>query len=377
MKKFPIILVAALSLCQSAKCQLTDNGFYRVQNTTTNRYISIVDNKSYTQLITTSPDLYALKTIYTYDKVLSDPSTVFYIEKKSYNQTYSSDVCNIHGQGVDMYKIISHYLYVRDETKGTGNNYRAFAVESGIYYLCDNNGTSDNGALATNKTNKFWKINPFDAGSNNYFGVLPTVYADGKYFATLYCGFAYNHYSEGMKTYVVDRIWDGKVVIREVEGTVPSMTPVIIECGSDNISENRLDFTMENGTNIASNQLKGAMFNIYYREHNNRVLNDPNTIRVLGVCSDGKPGFITKSTTELTALPANTAYLQVAAGSPTELPLITYEEYAAGIDDVSMDEQRISDITTLSGVTVRKKATSTKGLRPGVFIWNKKKIVVK
>ena len=193
----------------------------------------------------------------------------------------------------------------------------------------------------------------------------------------MYGGVADNHYSEGMKTYVVDRVWDGKVVIREVEGTVPRMTPVIIECGSDNISDNRLNFTMDNGSNIESNKLKGVMFNIYYREHNNRVLNDPNTIRVLGVCSDGKPGFITKSTDELMSLPANTAYLQVSAGSPAELPLITYEEYTAGIDGVSMDENPVSDITTLSGVTVRKKATSTEGLRPGVYIWNKKKVVVK
>ena len=77
------------------------------------------------------------------------------------------------------------------------------------------------------------------------------------------------------------------------------------------------------------------------------------------------------------SLPANTAYLQVSAGSPAELPLITYEEYTAGIDGVSMDENPVSDITTLSGVTVRKKATSTEGLRPGVYIWNKKKVVVK
>lgn len=377
MKKFPIIVLAALSLCQPAKSQLTENGFYRVQNTATNRYISIVDDKSYTQILTTSPDLYALRTIYTYDKVLTDPSTVFYIEKRSYDNTYSSDICNIYGQGVDMYKIISHYLYIRDETKGTGNKYRAFAVESGVYYLCDLTGTSDNGALGTNKTNKFWKINPFGPDTDNYFGVKPTVEADGKYYATLYCGFAYNHYSEGMKSYVVDRIWDGKVVIRQIEGTVPRLTPVIIECGSADFSENRLDFTLDKGTSILSNQLKGAMFNIYYRDHNNRVLNDPNTIRVFGICSNGKPGFISKSTSELVSLPANTAYLQVPSGSPAEMPIMSYEEYLAGIDGVTIDDNITSDITTLSGVTVRKQATSTDGLRPGMYIWNKKKIFVR
>ena len=274
-------------------------------------------------------------------------------------------------------KIISHYLYIRDETKGTGNKYRAFAVESGVYYLCDLTGTSDNGALGTNKTNKFWKINPFGPDTDNYFGVKPTVEADGKYYATLYCGFAYNHYSEGMKSYVVDRIWDGKVVIRQIEGTVPRLTPVIIECGSADFSENRLDFTLDKGTSILSNQLKGAMFNIYYRDHNNRVLNDPNTIRVFGICSNGKPGFISKSTSELVSLPANTAYLQVPSGSPAEMPIMSYEEYLAGIDGVTIDDNITSDITTLSGVTVRKQATSTDGLRPGMYIWNKKKIFVK
>ena len=75
------------------------------------------------------------------------------------------------------------------------------------------------------------------------------------------------------------------------------------------------------------------------------------------------------------AIPANTAYLVVPEGSPEEMPLMTYEEYAAGIEGVTIDGNVASDITTLSGMTVRKKATSTEGLRPGVYIWNKKKIV--
>ena len=43
MKKILLLAVAALSLTQSAMAQLTDDGFYRVQNYTTNRYISIID----------------------------------------------------------------------------------------------------------------------------------------------------------------------------------------------------------------------------------------------------------------------------------------------------------------------------------------------
>ena len=77
------------------------------------------------------------------------------------------------------------------------------------------------------------------------------------------------------------------------------------------------------------------------------------------------------------AIPPNTAYLKVPAGSPDELPLITAEDYYAGISGVTIDGNDASDIITLSGMTVRKKATTTEGLRPGVYIWNKKKVVVK
>lgn len=378
MKKILLIAVAAFSLSHSVKAQLTEDGFYRVQNYTTNRYISIIDDKSYTQIMTTSPDLLALQTMLTLDKVLTDPSTVFYINKVSYSSSYSADVCNIQGQGTDMYEIIKHYLYVKDQTYGKGQKYRAFAIESGTYFLGDNNGTSDEGMLNVNDVNRDWKIIPFGADTDNYFGVKPTVVADGRYFASLYCGFAYSHYSTGVKSYVVDRIWEGNAVIREVEGIVPMKTPVIIECSTSDFSKNRLDFTMDNGTNVGTNMLKGAMFNIYYMSHNNRVLNDPNTMRVLGVCSNGKPGFVKKTTSELLAMPPNTAYLVVPQNTPDELPLMYYEDFvAAGIDGVTMDNTTAHDVKTISGVTVRKNATTTEGLSSGIYIWNKKKIIVK
>lgn len=378
MKKILLIAVATFSLSHSVKAQLTDDGFYRVQNYTTNRYISIIDDKSYTQIMTTSPDLLALQTMLTLDKVLTDPSTVFYIDKKSYSSTYSAYVCNIQGQGTDMYEIIKHYLYVNDQTYGKGQKYRAFAIESGTYYLGDNNGTSDEGMLNVNDVNRDWKIIPFGADTDNYFGVKPTVVADGRYFASLYCGFAYSHYSTGVKSYVVDRIWEGNAVIREVEGIVPMKTPVIIECSTSDFSKNRLDFTKDNGTNVGTNMLKGAMFNIYYMSHNNRVLNDPNTMRVLGVCSNGKPGFVKKTTFELLAMPPNTAYLVVPQNTPDELPLMYYADFvAAGIDGVTIDNTTAYDVKTISGVTVRKNTTTTEGLSSGIYIWNKKKIIVK
>ena len=158
-----------------------------------------------------------------------------------------------------------------------------------------------------------------------------------------------------------------------------------------NSADNKLDIANNSATLPSDNKLSGVYFCIDNGQsfHRDFVKYDPATMRVLGVCSDGRPGFVKKAVSDFTvpddfwtfmaegAIPANTAYLKVEAGTPDELPLITAEEYAAGIEGVTIDGNVASDITTLSGMTVRKKATSTEGLRPGVYIWNKKKIVCK
>ena len=46
------------------------------------------------------------------------------------------------------------------------------------------------------------------------------------------------------------------------------------------------------------------------------------------------------------------------------------------VETIYGDNTSSSDIMTLSGVVVRKNATTTKGLRPGVYLWKKRKVVV-
>lgn len=309
---------------------------------------------------------------------MSNPATVFFIDHRSYDSSRKASVVNIQTQGTDMYDIIKHYLYVRDQG---GKKYRAYAIDSGqTFQLGDKNGTSDKGVLNANIENLDWNIIPFDASGTNYFGVNPRFSHNGKYYTTMLAGFAYTPYSQGVKTYVVDQIWNGNAVIKEVSGIVPKSTPVLIECSSPNLSDNRLDFTTDNGSAVASNKLKGAFFNFYYKQHNNRVMYDANTMRILGMCSNGKLGFIKKDASEFEngAIEPNTAYLVVPAGSPDELPIMTYEEYlAAGIDGVEMDYASKGTISTLEGKTVRKNATTTEGLSSGIYIWNNKKVVVK
>ena len=396
MRKYLLATAASLFLSTAAFAQLNGNGYYRVKNTLSNRYVSILHNKSNTEVMSGKAELGALRSFVSWDKVCSDPSTIVYFDKTG-TGTVANKPCkffNLCGQGTSTMEIINFSLGVMDMGS---NKYRCFARESGtIFYLGDEDSYTDGVGYLTsngNSSNSNWNILPVTSTEDYYFGVKPTVEAEGKYYATMFADFGFSPAASatGMKVYYVDKIWNGNVVIREIEGDVPAKTPVLFLCPSATPSGNRLDIAKNSATLPSENLLSGVYFCINTGEsyHKDWVSYDPKTMRLLGVCSDGRPGFVTKGESDFSkdypfqpkasymAIPANTAYLVVPEGSPEEMPLMTYEEYAAGIEGVTIDGNVASDITTLSGMTVRKKATSTEGLRPGVYIWNKKKIVCK
>ena len=396
MRKYLLATAVSLFLSTEAFAQLDGNGYYRVKNTLSNRYVSILHDKSKTEMMSGTAELGALRSFVSWDKVCSDPSTIVYFDQTG-TGTVANKPCkffNLCGQGTSTMDIINFSLGVMDMGS---NKYRCFARESGtIFYLGDEDSYTDGVGYLTsngNSSNSNWNILPVTSTEDYYFGVKPTVEAEGKYYATMFADFGFSPAASatGMKVYYVDKIWNGNVIIREIEGDVPAATPVIFLCPSASPSGNRLDIAKNTATLPSENKLSGVFFCIDTGEsyHKDWVSYDPKTMRLLGVCSDGRPGFVTKGESDFSkdypfqpkasymAIPANTAYLVVPEGSPEEMPLMTYEEYAAGIEGVTIDGNVASDITTLSGMTVRKKATSTEGLRPGVYIWNKKKIVCK
>ena len=396
MRKYLLATAASLFLSTAAFAQLDGNGYYRVKNTLSNRYVSILHDKSKTEMMSGTAELGALRSFVSWDIVCSDPSTIVYFDQTG-TGTVANKPCkffNLCGQGTSTIDIINFSLGVMDMGS---NKYRCFARESGtIFYLGDEDSYTDGVGYLTsngNSSNSNWNILPVTSTEDYYFGVKPTVEAEGKYYATMFADFGFSPAASatGMKVYYVDKIWNGNVIIREIEGDVPAATPVIFLCPSASPSGNRLDIAKNSATLPSENLLSGVYFCINTGEsyHKDWVSYDPKTMRLLGVCSDGRPGFVTKGESDFSkdypfqpkasymAIPANTAYLVVPEGSPEEMPLMTYEEYAAGIEGVTIDGNVASDITTLSGMTVRKKATSTEGLRPGVYIWNKKKIVCK
>ena len=111
--------------------------------------------------------------------------------------------------------------------------------------------------------------------------------------------------------------------------------------------------------------MKGVYFNNGTKKHNNQMAYDSKTMRVLGVMSDGKLGFITAN---IDFIPANTAYLVVPANSPSEIKLVSESDYKpnVAVQSVSLSQTSLTmyagDSKTLTA-TVLPADASDKSLK--------------
>lgn len=372
-----VFLSLALSFISfvSANAQLGNPGYYRVQNTYTERYIIMTDNKSDgVNYSTTEPDLGALETLRPFSTIVSDPSSVIYIENVS-GINY-----NLEAQGANAYNMIGYYLKIPESSGGA---YRAYGESSGTrIYICDMYGSDDRGIIMTSGSlSRDWYITPISSSTDNYFGFTPEVAVGDKYYTTLYADFPFEKSSDGLKFYYISKVdaTFGAAIYQEINGTVGKSVPVIVECASSEAAGNKIELVTSTG-NVPSGNLLGGVY--FMRDisgyHRNVTAYDSNTMRVLGTCSDGSIGFVTS---DITYLPANKAYLTVPSGSPTEFKLMTQAEYeglVAGISSVkSSTDKTSSDIYTITGNKVRTASTSTDGLPKGIYIIGGKKVVVK
>lgn len=333
MKKLLLSLFALL-LTAPVMAQNIAKGYYRVQNFSSQRYIFLVDDKTTGMKVhSTGYDVDALRTYGPFSRVVSDPSTVFYIENAGgYNY-------NMKGQGKDVYDFVGRYITIKPVNYQGKTYYTASGIYQGIeVFLADGKPDPDEpeapGFLNTDGTpmQKMWDIIPVSStNDNNYFGITPEVTAGNKYYAAFFASFPFKPAANGMKVYTVTKYDVDMAIYTEVQGTVAGGTPVIIECPSASVSGNRIDIQMQNATAPAGNLLKGEYFNSsdFYPDadfyHYNAKPWNAATMRVLGVTSTGKLGFV-KNTT-LTTIPRNKAYLVVGANAPDEIALVTAEEY--------------------------------------------------
>lgn len=330
MRKY-LLLLFSLTAALPMLAQLNGDGFYRVRNVATGRYICVIDNYGRINTTATTADLSAIKTVSGFDNVASLPGTIIYIQKVD-------DKYKLYSQGTDTYTIIQHFLSLRERD----GHYLAYATSEGMTkYLADEEGDDPEGVLLTAATASQevckWDLIPVTTASN-YFGLAPTVNVGSQYYQTFYASFSCTFTSSATKAYYINKVDGNLAVMKELSGTLAPATPVIVASTSSSAADNKLTPAFSGGTSPSGSLLKGVYFCNPQRNtsspHHDVVNYDANTMRVLGKTSDGKLGFVT-STEQYIA--ANTAYLTVPAGSPAELQVVTEAEYNALIAEREND----------------------------------------
>ena len=393
MKKITLLLLLACISIGTMHAQVKGNGYYRIQNATTERYMSLTTTETRgISMQTTTVECKALLTKKKWDDVSTDPGAIFYIDNKG------GDQYNIKNQGSSLYDMVNYYIrlkYYKD-----ANVYRAWQSKSGgTVYLSDNYEYTlgrDTGYVDNNTPETLnWKITAVDC-EDNYLGVKPTMSANGKYYASYYAGFPFSVASPNMKVYYISSIdeKEGTATYKELTGIIPASTPVIIECGSKNPAENKLKPELTNPTAVKGNILKGVYFCVGLRmsAHFTSTKFEPTTMRLLSIDENGSLVFNNDEANAYTvmikegasrpykypyikAIPHNTAYLPVSANCPKSLKLV---KETTGISNITLgNDNKPANVYNMEGKIVKENATSVEGLPEGIYIFKNKKYVVK
>lgn len=332
MKRTFLSLVL-ISMIGYIYANLTGDGYYRVKNYGTQRWASLIDDMGSIDKTGEMADLHALGLNKNTENILSNPASIVYVKLiNSYNYDVST-------QGTSLSTLVNIPLHImRNKTVDGEDVYKIYGVYNNITeYIYDGQSTKsfDKGAAAlwNNKTNSplpdasDWYFTPVDETTDNFIGVKPSVNINGVNYATFYASFPFTTFSSEMEVYYIGRITNGYAELIELTDMVPASTPVLIKCAGTTAYDNKLKI----GTpvdKIKGNSLTGVYFNYTSENRVNHIIYKPETMRILGRCSDGSLGFITA---DLDYIPANTAYLKVPANSPSELKCLMTDEFEAAI----------------------------------------------
>lgn len=330
MNKLFLTLALSSGIVFSGYANLNGAGYYRVKNYGSARWANLIDKKAEVDFLAGTADLHSLQLTNNTEAILTDPGSIVYISPNGKNYDISA-------QGISLKSLVDQAMSIAQNGTADGQDlYLLYATYSGVTkYVGDANvlTTQEFGKASINVTNanfRKWFLIPVEASSDNYFAAKPTVSAEGKLYTTLFSSFAYQPYSNGVKAYYISRIGYGMAEMVEITGAVPPGSPVVIQCASEDISDNRMQI-VELQDALPSNALTGVYFDYYgSASYSNRVKYDPNTMRVLGKCSDGTLGFITS---DIEYIPSNTAYLKVPAGSAPELKCVSPEVYESNLPE--------------------------------------------
>lgn len=368
MKKTLSLLLLSVCFAFNAQAQLA-SGFYRVQNTYTNRYISIEDNNpnNYPVSNSGSVTMSGIKTYKPGTKVSTSPSTIIYVTNVSGNQY------DMEGQGTSIHALTGGKTYVTLAVQSDGS-YQAYGTYAKVklYLKDDSDPDKEVAELKPNsKSEKAmnWWARPVDT-DKEYLGILPDVEAGGKYYGTIKASFPFKLASSGMKAYVVTERGGSGFTVQEITGDIPSATPVIIECSSKDPASNKILPVHSDPTLTVKNCLYGVYCDRVSNRYNNNQIYDPNYFRTIGT-SGGKLAFrkaVAADLTEGAYLKANKAYLYVEPGNAADVMVVG----GTDIQEIKSEATGNDRWYSLDGRELQGQPTTK-----GIYINNGRKLVVK
>ena len=276
-----VFLMALSVLPVFAQIGSGNDGFYRVRNAQySSDYIGVANDKfSYHSLIgsasTAAQHLdsklsqataYLKNDAHIYqDTEFISPATLIYILSKS--NTSSNKDYNLIAQGTSLRTLATgcfqgtysgsftfdKWVYI-EKVSGSGldakyrasiqlkNNTGAATMDLGYRYFRDEivDGKSTFTICPEEEITEeaYWYLEPV-----TYFNIVPEVEYNGKYYTTLKVPFKWkvSNGSSVEKIYVVTDASNGILQLQEITGTIPEGTPVILECGSNNPLDCKLE----------------------------------------------------------------------------------------------------------------------------------------
>lgn len=401
------LLYSALASAQDYGTGIAGDGYYRIRNVATNRYLYVTDNKDYYDTSRDVEDFQAIQLWLDHEEMpdegfrspVEDPASVIYIKK--YGSQY-----DLTAQGTGVHALTGYYVNVTTLSNGT-YEVSASVSKAGIEViktLSDNESTleASKGKMGTGGKLNFrrWIVNKITTNhATNYMGIRPTIQANGKYYQPYFAAFPFKPASDGMKVYYINIVDGNWAVLKEIQGEVPAATPVIIECSTDAPATNRIELLASSAANADNNKLAGAYFCNGSRNEQSvdayKVF-DAEGMRMLTVNSEGKLTYTDAPTTGLEdivkrdkstgykpvtykCIPANRSYLKCDASTAKTLTVLTEEEYKGlGIEDLIAESSKkgIEGVYSLSGTQLRK-ANDINGLPAGMYIVGGHKVAVK
>ena len=262
------ITVLLAFVASSAMGQLAPEKYkyYRVQNTSTKRYVSVRDNIGSVSVSSKTADVKAVEMVSGFSNVVSDPATIIGLTDK----------------GANYYDFSAQGTRVSDIIKKTNVIIKPVTDDSFLVYVTYKGSAGG----MTGYANAYLT----DPGSDIAVG-----YADSESSARKGNG-----------------IWSIIPV-----AYVPAETPVILESSSSSASDNKLQpLATTVNSSFTANNLKGVYFNHDAGgKHTVRTAFAKKTMRLLTV-KDGEIAFVNEGDAYI---PANTAYLKVASGTSSTL----------------------------------------------------------